>query len=41
MLEGAVRDVALSQEAVRRAQDVAKARHVSHNIRVIAGGDAP
>jgi hypothetical protein len=41
MLEGAVRDVALSQEAVRRAQDVAKTRHVTHNIRVIAAGDAP
>jgi hypothetical protein len=41
MLEGAVRDVALSHEAVRRAQDVAKARHVTHNIRVITAGDAP
>ena len=36
MLEGAVRDGALSHKAVRRAQEVAKARHVTHNIRVIA-----
>jgi hypothetical protein len=40
-LEGAVRDVTLYHEAVRRVQEVAKGRHVTRNIRVIEARDAP
>jgi hypothetical protein len=40
-LEGAVRDVSLYHEAIRRAQEVAKVRHVTWNIRVIEAADAP
>jgi hypothetical protein len=40
-LEGSVRDLMLYREVVRRAQEVARAPHVTQNIRSFEAGEAP